>query len=208
MGAETSGVRLILFHSCSGTQASFQSLLGLGRTGAIHANHKKRRTGLTLLKRAGALRSLRVVEWLGFRPNFRNRNALLSGSDYRVINKEKLGTNFNNLFFLLKGFCTITHCQDCSKKDSSRRSSQKNACHSCTVPAVTYAALAPEVECVFPFSASLFATPTHLIGNITSAAVAYTASVTTVTTRAAGFDPDDDHISVLLFSSVAHDARR
>ena len=137
------------------------------------------------MKRASALRSLRVVEWLGFRPNFLNRNALLSGFDYCVINNEKLGTNFKNQLFLLYGFCTITHCQDCSKKDSSRRSSQKNACHSCTVPAVTYAALAPEVECVFPFSASLFATPTHVIGYITLAAVAYTASVTTVTTRAA-----------------------
>ena len=128
------------------------------------------------------------MEWLGFGPNFRNRNGLLSGFDYLVINNQKLGTNFNNLLFLLKGFCTVTHCQDCSKKDCSSRSPQENTCHS-TVPAVTYAALAPEVECVFTVSASLFAAPTHMIGNITSAAVAYTASVTTVTTRAAATFP-------------------
>ena len=138
------------------------------------------------MKSADALRSMRVMEWLGFGPNFWNRNALLSGFDYRVINNQKLGTNFNNLLFLLKGFCTITHYQDClKKKDSSRRSSQKNACHSGTVPAVTCPALAPVVECVSTTPAALFAAPTHMIVYITSAAVAYMASVTTVTTRAA-----------------------
>ena len=120
-----------------------------------------------------------MMEWLGFGPKFWNRNALLSGFDYRVINNQKLGTNLNNQLFLLYGFCTITHRKDCFKKDSSRRSSQKSACHSSDVPAVTYAALAPVVECVSTTLAILFAAPTHVIGYITLAAVAYTASATT-----------------------------
>ena len=151
------------------------------------------------------MRSMRVVEWLGFDPNFWNRNALLSGFDYRVINNPKLGTNFNNLFFLLKGFCTVTHFQDCFKIDSSRRSSQKSACllhrtsshvrGSCSRGRVRLYYICFLIRSTYSHDRE------HHFG---SCGIHGISDHNTCSS----FEPDDGHISVLLFRSVAHDARR
>ena len=54
--------------------------------------------------------------------NFRNRNFPLNGFDHHVINGQNDGGKFKNQMFFSSAICMVTHQQDCSGEDSSKRS--------------------------------------------------------------------------------------